>query len=181
MENASKALLIAGGVLIAIILISVLVRTYGNISLFQRQKLTEEEIARIEEDNKAYTKYLNQYVYGTEVISVINKAADSKFDVSVKIKFINSYEYTRIAYVNGKRTLKKIKVNAGETIDLENDVELKEFIDQNSENFGTRIDTSETVTNVTGLKNKAFQCDKIGYDNSTGRVNDIHFTEKEIR
>ena len=36
MENATKALLIAGGVLIAIILISVLVHTYGNIRIFQK-------------------------------------------------------------------------------------------------------------------------------------------------
>ena len=31
MENASKALLIAGGVLIAIVLITLLIRTYGDI------------------------------------------------------------------------------------------------------------------------------------------------------
>ena len=60
MENATKALLIAGGVLLAIIIISLLVRTYGNISLFQRQQVSAEEAERIESYNKEYTKYLNQ-------------------------------------------------------------------------------------------------------------------------
>ena len=73
MENATKALLIAGGVLIAIIIITLLVRTYGNISNFQRQQLTQEEARQIAEFNSEYTQYENQYVYGTDVITVINK------------------------------------------------------------------------------------------------------------
>lgn len=88
MENASKALLMAGGVLIAIIIISLLVKTYGNIGAFQKQQISAEEAERIEEYNKAYTKYLNQYVYGTEVITVINKSIND----SQKMGF-NIYVY----------------------------------------------------------------------------------------
>ena len=42
MENATKALLIAGGVLIAIIILTILVKTYGNIGAFQRQQMSQE-------------------------------------------------------------------------------------------------------------------------------------------
>ena len=73
MENASKALLMAGGVLIAIITIAVLARTFSSVSLFQKAELTEEEQAQLVAFNEQYTKYLNQYVYGTEVRSLINK------------------------------------------------------------------------------------------------------------
>lgn len=73
MENASKALLIAGGILIAIILITLLIRSYGNIVGFQKQNLSQEEAAQLEEFNAQYMKYNHQYVYGTEVITVANK------------------------------------------------------------------------------------------------------------
>ena len=74
MENASKALLIAGGILISLIIIAVLVRTFTNISLFQKAQLTEEEQAQLVAFNEQYTRYLGQYVYGTEVRTVINKS-----------------------------------------------------------------------------------------------------------
>lgn len=74
MENTSKALLMAGGVLIAIIMIVLLVRTFTSISIFQKSKLTEEEQAQLAQFNEQYTKYLGQYVYGTEVATLINKS-----------------------------------------------------------------------------------------------------------
>ena len=78
MENASKALLMAGGILIAIIIIALLVRSFSTISSFQKQKLTEEEQAQLEAFNKQYTKYVGQYVYGTEVRSLMNKCESDK-------------------------------------------------------------------------------------------------------
>lgn len=104
MENASKALLIAGGVLIAIIIVSLLVRTYGSIGRFQKQQLSIEETERIEKFNKEYTKYQGQYVYGTEVITVINKSANdsttSTVDVFVDNKKVDS------TYINSIENLK---------------------------------------------------------------------------
>lgn len=85
MENASKALLIAGGVLLALLIIVVLLRTYGGISSFQKTKLSQEEAQQIEEFNKQYTKYLGQYVYGTEVISLQHKFENDGM-VEVKIE-----------------------------------------------------------------------------------------------
>lgn len=73
MENASKALLMAGGILIAIIIIALLVKSFSSVSSFQKAKLTEEEQAQIIAFNEKYTKYVGQYVYGTEVLTLINK------------------------------------------------------------------------------------------------------------
>lgn len=78
MENASKALQMAGGVLLAILIIVFLVRSFTNISEFKKAQLSEEELAEVIAFNERYTKYLNQYVYGTEVRSLINKYADDK-------------------------------------------------------------------------------------------------------
>lgn len=85
MENATKALLMAGGVLIAIIIITLLVKTYGNIGAFQRQQMSIKETEQIEEFNKNYTKYEGQYVYGTEVITVINRAINDSQKMGLNI------------------------------------------------------------------------------------------------
>lgn len=77
MENASKALLMAGSILIAIIIIALLVRSFTTVSIFQKAKLTEEEQAQLVAFNEQYTKYLGQYVYGTEVLTVKNKSDDN--------------------------------------------------------------------------------------------------------
>ena len=92
MENASKALLMAGGILIAVLILVVLIRTWGNVVVFQQSQLTEEEQAEIIKYNQQYTKYVNQYVYGTEIITLINKAANQG-NITVKIKLTGNQDY----------------------------------------------------------------------------------------
>lgn len=90
MENASKALLMAGGILIAILILTLVVRSFTTISIFQKSRLSEEEQEQLVEFNEQYTKYLGQYVYGTEVITVINKSLNNKeYPIKVIIKFAN--------------------------------------------------------------------------------------------
>ena len=181
MENATKALLMAGAVLIAIIIISLLVRTYGNMGQFQRQQLSVEEAEKLEAYNKEYTKYLNQYVYGTEVITVINKVLSSDYDIKVTMKFEDDYTYQKPTYKNGKKTKKTVTVKSGKDLTITNDDEeyMGIAIDDKSASFGSSVENEDGDTIVTGLKNKAFKCVEIGYDNSTGRVNKIRFEEKQ--
>ena len=181
MENATKALLIAGGVLIAIIILTILVKTYGNIGAFQRQQMSQEEAEQIEEFNKDYTKYDGQYVYGTEIITIINKVYSSTYKVNVKVKFTQEdYTYT-VKSKGGKTT--KVTVKAGKDLNIttgdDNQLDLSSSVDESSKKFhnSTRTETA-TEVNVTvdGLKNRAFKCIEIGYDES-GRVNMMRFKE----
>ena len=100
MENASKALLIAGGVLIAILIIGLLITSFSTISEFQMSQLSEQEQEELIAFNEQYTKYVNQYVYGTEIITVINRTLDNKtYPIELKIKFIiGGYEYNGYQY-----------------------------------------------------------------------------------
>lgn len=81
MENASKALLMAAGILIAIIIIGLLVTTFSNINQFQMSRLSEEEQQKLIAFNEQYTKYLNQYVYGTDVKTLQNKKSQTEVEV----------------------------------------------------------------------------------------------------
>ncbi len=165
MENASKALLMAAGILIAIILISLLVAMYKGVSLFQRQQVSQEDAARIEEFNSFYTKYSGRYVYGTEVITVINQTVNNKASNDVKVEVIMKSDYT---YKIGKvtYTAKSITVDTGEVI-------------TDTSGYITSIDKKNLTALDKNLRTRAFQCTGITYDTTTGKVNGIKFEEKQ--
>jgi len=74
MENASKALLIAGGILLAmmILVLLVYVATYmGDMAKSQDERLA---IQQLEEFNASYLAYNKSRMYGTDVLTVFNKA-----------------------------------------------------------------------------------------------------------
>ena len=173
MENASKALLMAGGVLIAIIIISLLVKTYSSIGAFQRQKVSAEEVARIEEFNKQFTKYKDQYVYGTEVITVINTIGNQKtkaYTIEAKIIFAGDYNYTKTIKEFGSERKVIITIPPGSDLKITNN-------DDGDDKDKVIVD-SINDNDVSGLSGRAFKCTKIDYG-PDGRVSYIEFTEKK--
>lgn len=77
MENASKALIIIGSVLIAIIVISGLLYVSNilrNVTRTSDEAKKQEEISKF---NKEYEAYNKQRLYGTDIISVVNKAIEN--------------------------------------------------------------------------------------------------------
>lgn len=75
MENASKALIMAGSVLIALIVISLLVVFYNNIRNLQKTELSVEQQEKAGEFNKQYEVYQRD-IYGSELLSLVNKIND---------------------------------------------------------------------------------------------------------
>ncbi len=186
MENATKALLMAGGVLIAIIIITLLVRTYGNIGRFQKQQLSAEEARQIEEYNKNYTKYDGQYVYGTEVITVINRATNEKQrsgqEGKIYITFKEGgYTYKIVDYDKntGRRTQKEITIKPNSTLVLSTEEEQVGKFMGVKDKTASFIDEINNENALEDLKGRAFKCTKIGYDTQTGKVNEIRFEEKQ--
>lgn len=76
MENASKALIMAGSVLIAIIIISCLVLMINNLSTYQGLQTQSEEVAQIEKFNNQYIIYNRDDVRGSDLYSLMNKVID---------------------------------------------------------------------------------------------------------
>lgn len=76
MENASKALIMAGSVLIAIIIISCLVLMINNLSAYQGLQTQNEEVAQIEKFNNQYIIYNRDDVRGSDLYSLMNKVID---------------------------------------------------------------------------------------------------------
>lgn len=76
MENATKALLMAAGILITIVVLSLAIFVYGRVSDYYQTKqrnISQEQIAAF---NNEYTVYNRDDVTGFETVSLINKAID---------------------------------------------------------------------------------------------------------
>lgn len=91
MENATKALTMAAGILIALVIISVIVILFTRIAQIKKSELNTEEARQIEEFNSEYTKYRGKLVYGTEVITTINRANEDGIKVKVDDEQITGY------------------------------------------------------------------------------------------
>lgn len=76
MENATKALIIAGGVLISIIIASMLMLMFNNLADFQKTQNEQKAESEIVAFNQPYEGYHRDGVRGNELISLINRVKD---------------------------------------------------------------------------------------------------------
>lgn len=87
MENASKALTIAGGVLIAVMLAVLVYYVFNHWGESQKMKQEDVETVKVEEFNKSYLSY-EKVLYGSELLGLVNKMSD--YNISEDVKY-NSY------------------------------------------------------------------------------------------
>ena len=130
MENATKALLIAAGVLFAVVIVSVVWIAYGNISGYygaKQNNLSQEQLAAFNNEYATYDRDLT----GFELVSLINKAIDfneHKIDegytqMSVTAEISNSSSYNRGGLfdgLNGKAVVYDGKNSNGNRTALKN-------------------------------------------------------------
>ena len=210
MENASKALIIAGGVLIGIITISLFTLMFNNISSFTNEISEDYEAKEVLASNQSFEAYNKKLMYGADVISVLNKAIDNNTKFNVNAGDSSGYSVDVVIKFNSnlEKRVEHYKKNASgigyekERADTENIIftpiasgySLKNNLSQlktnlidplaagegNSVSTYTAGCTSYTVTYYPAaeFKRKIFQCEKIDYSNSTGRVSKITFIEK---
>ena len=76
MENASKALIIAGGMLIAMMIVGLLVFGYNQIRQSRQSNVQSEELQQIAEFNQKLESYNKTAVRGYQMISLANLAQD---------------------------------------------------------------------------------------------------------
>ena len=76
MENASKALIMAGSVLIALMIIGALILTFSNITAYQETNTRSTRSTQMAEFNSQYENYNRKDVRGSDLYSLLNKAID---------------------------------------------------------------------------------------------------------
>ena len=76
MENASKALIIAGSVLLAILIITALIYTFSQISSLKQVEVSSEEEKILTQYNKEIESFNRNGLYGSEILSLANLIED---------------------------------------------------------------------------------------------------------
>lgn len=77
MENASKALLMAGGIFIALMIIGSIIMLFTNLSDYQSNQDELELTSQIAEFNNQYEPYMKEDLSLMELQSVYNKILDN--------------------------------------------------------------------------------------------------------
>lgn len=131
MENASKALVMAGGVLIAIMVIATLLYASNTFRILPEAEEQSTAVKQLQAFNKQYESYDRDALYGTDLVSVLNKAMDNNEKYGVK--------YGDDMYIN-------IAFTINENIDGEESVYR---IYSSGENAGKKINvSSKTLENI---------------------------------
>lgn len=96
MENASKALLIAGAILLVMLIIGLLIFSWSKFSEFYSKNDELDEIENISKFNLQFKNYEKRDVYGYELISLANKVADYNMRYSNASEAQNDEKYKKI-------------------------------------------------------------------------------------
>ena len=154
MENASKALIMAGGVLIALIIVSLLVSFFANIRNLRNTEETEDVISQSIEFNKQYEAF-NRSIYGSELVSIARKIEDynereSDREDYTRITFEVTFSPSAVNKLDPKHEFKDdLRFEAGK-YSSEEIVELMDKIDFKIKNY-TRADSAYSIKNINGI------------------------------
>lgn len=107
MENASQALLIAGGILLAILTITVFVYLVHNLSIMGNAQEAKMEVDRLVEWNMEWEAYNKRLLYGAELLTVINKSENNNID--------NPNQTVQVKVFIGEAEIDKEKVEQNKT------------------------------------------------------------------
>lgn len=178
MENASKALLMAGGILIALLIVALLVYSFGSMSSYFTQNEKEQEAEQLEAFNKQYEAYHKKLLRGTEVISVVNKALDNNekygpngynepnYMINVEFEMKEAMVYKKDKNENGEQQIvgtQDVKFDVGKRY-----------------NITTFSSIRNNQDAFTDFKRRVFDCVEVRYNKITGRVNYMRFEERKI-
>ena len=207
MENAAKALQIAAGVLISLLVISALVYGYTQLSNLKQMEEDNEGIQKAAEFNLSYEVYNRSGVYGSELLSLANKIEDYNIKqaqeqgyqvVTLSVTLtppINAQVYTSTTYDANTLTQcydelsSKIRT-ANETVKGKS---ISYWAGSSSELRRTfNATTSPTLEQMTekirkynalvserdDISRLTFKCTNVQYDDNNGRILSMRFQEE---
>lgn len=193
MENASKALIIAAGMLIAMMILGLIVLMFNSTQNYQKAEEQLQTEQQLQEFNKQYEAFNKQKLSGSEILSLANKMLD--YDDRKKSQ---GYEELELTVNMKENTFNKEKILKKESFDtIVRDVDtikakasggektLKELMAkynasniENSDYTNANVNDSDLKKYISlyEFKNKTFKCTNVTY-NSEGRIKSMTFEE----
>ena len=105
MDNAANALMMAGGILIAILVISLFMYMLSSAKILPAEEVNQDEVDRLSRWNAEWEAYNKKLLYGAEVLTVINKAEQNNNDYGNA----DNYKVT-ITVLNGSTQMTKDQI-----------------------------------------------------------------------
>jgi hypothetical protein len=204
MENAAKALEIAGGVLISLIVLALLVAGYNSWSNLKKVEQGVESERQATDFNQSYESYNRNDVYGSEIFSLANlvinynnKEKDEKGykELNITITINTNGEY----FKKGTYTQEQITqvynklsdVIASKNVTIKNkklsywassSTEVKEtFTDKTNPTYAqmrTYIsEYNKLTTEQKDMARSTFKCTNVEYDDNTNRIVKMTFVQ----
>ena len=168
MENAAKALSMAGGILIAVLIIGVLVYMFNSSRGMFVEKADSELVEQVATFNKEFESYNKKLLRGVEVASVCNKAESNNikyedeptYQIEIYFEMVDEIQYEMESKPGQLTTYKLEKgklYNMSELLKLRN----------------------SAPTAFTEFKRRVFNC--VGVKtNQTGRICEMTFKEQNV-
>ena len=155
MENASKALIFAGGLLISMLIVAALIFTISQVRNLKSQEQQAEQTDEVAEYNNKFNKYASENLFGVDLISLCNevsnynaKESDNKYYHEIELIFNFSGSNPLGDYIkNG--TYKYIKDNSPSSNNL-----LKQYQDfeNNFENLANTKFKDYTIKQIATMR-----------------------------
>ena len=187
MENASKALIMAASVLIAIVIISAFILMMSNLTSYQESSYQSNLSAQIAEFNNQFTTYDRSDIRGSDMISLMNRVSDyntryadsegfTEMQITIKMngyndklafdgtnRIITQSEYTQdnIYLIVGKPSAVTGDITDGEIRRIEKKYQQKYCNQLASEISNIQSIIESGMYGTTTEKNKAFDDEKI--------------------
>lgn len=194
MENASKAIIMASGILIALVIISLLVIVFnkvGDVYSAEQQSLSEEQLQKYNKQFDAYDTSL----YGSELLSLANLIDDynnkilsdegqsgtyyneNKITVSVTLERATiGYSSSEDSSISYKGLVANKKYNISDIKEYNDALEKRiEKMEKNNVNKNND-DYTNVKSSLTELRSMPFVCTSKKY-NKYGRISEMTFKQ----
>ncbi len=154
MENASKALIMAGSILISIMVISLLVLGYNQMSQLEQTRQDTEEADKLSEYMRRFEQF-NREVYGSELLSLGNLQQDyaafvDRIDegyepVEVTVEITKEIPDSRGYFETGTYTIQEL---SRQQDDIEDDIAVYEVQNSDYNNRSVRFYSQKSYREI---------------------------------
>lgn len=155
MENASKALIMAGSILISIIIISLLVLGYNQMSQLEQTRQDAEEADKLSEYMRRFEQFNREVVYGSELLSLGNLQQDyaafvARIDegyepVEVTVEITKEIPDSRGYFETGTYTIQEL---SRQQDDIEDDIAVYEVQNSDYNNRSVRFYSQKSYREI---------------------------------
>ena len=172
MENASKALIIAGSILIALMIIGAVLLMFNSLSNYQNMQDKDTKEAQIVKFNNQYETYNRDNVRGSDLYSLLNRVVDynrrkSTVGIEINDEGVDS-QFQPMTIIVGFKTEENIKKLSYDSINrlFKNS---NDFINPTDQTF--TIDSERTNTFMTKISNEITKIENSKYKGISGLQN----------